>query len=148
MFVETKEQVDYFYHLPAHEDEAGVKRLKLRTEKGSQHFIHYCDRQEEGARTSTFQMWSVNDSRLSDVLKAALGIQAIVRKRRELWHKDNVIFNLDNVDGVGQILEVEVQDKEGMDIESQIQEYRSIFEPFLGDFICGSNEDLVIAEGA
>ncbi len=91
-------------------------------------------------------MWNVNDSRLSDVLKAALGIRAIVRKRRELWHKDNVIFNLDDVDGVGQVLEVEVQDKEGLDIESQIQEYRSIFEPFLGGFIFGSNEDLAITK--
>ena len=84
--------------------------------------IYYCDRQEAGARSSRFQMAEANDMRIGEALAAALGVRAVVRKRRELWRKDNVILNLDTVDGVGQILEVEAQDAEGCDIDAQVNE--------------------------
>ena len=80
---------------------------------------------------------------MGDVLAAALGIRAVVRKERELWRKDNVVFNLDTVEGVGQILEVEAQARDGRDIDLQISEYQRLFEPCLGERIVGSNEDLV-----
>ena len=80
---------------------------------------------------------------MGDLLEAALGIRAVVRKRRELWRKDNVIFNLDDVQGVGRILEVEAQAKAGRDVDQQVNQYRRLFEPHLGDDIVGSNEDLV-----
>ena len=79
------------------------------------------------------------------MLEAALGARAVVRKQRELWRKDNVIFNLDNVEGVGQILEVEVKDEDGCDIDQQLDEYRSVLGPVMGSYIVGSNEDLVTA---
>ena len=143
VFVEVKDQVDHYYHLPAGDDAEGTRRLKLRTEKGTGELIYYCERQETGARTSRFQLAAVDDPRMGDVLEAALGVRAVVRKRRELWRKDNVIFNLDTVDGVGQILEVEVQDADNCDIDAQVDEYRSLFAPCLGHDIVGSNEDLV-----
>ena len=83
---------------------------------------------------------------MGDVLEAALGVSAIVRKQRELWRKDNVVFNLDTVEGVGQILEVEVQAQGGCDIDLQITEYQRLFQPCLGDHIVGSNEDIVPVE--
>ena len=146
VFVEVKEQVDYFYRLPANDDCGGIRRLKLRVEKGVQQLIYYYDRQVGGARTSTFQLWDVKDPQTQEALGAALGIRAVVRKRRELWHRENVIFNLDTVEEVGQILEVEVQEEDGCDIESQVEEYKCLFEPYLRDYIEGSNEDLVVAE--
>ena len=146
VFAEVKEQVDYFYRLPANDDKGGTRRLKLRTEKGNRQLIYYHDRQEGNARTSTFQLWEISDAQLQEVLKAALGIRAVVRKSREMWHRENVIFNLDTVEEVGQILEVEVQEEDGCDIESQVEEYKRLFEPYLGDYIEGSNEDLVVAE--
>ena len=82
---------------------------------------------------------------MGDVLAAALGVSAIVRKQRELWRKDNVVFNLDTVEGVGQILEVEVQAQEGRDIDLQITEYQRLFQPCLGAHIHSSNEDLIAA---
>ena len=141
--VEIKEQVDYYYVLPTGDDSQGMRRLKLRLEKGTGTLIYYRELQEAGARTSHVRMSSADDPGLKDVLEAALGARAIVRKRRELWRKDNVIFNLDTVEGVGQILEVEVQDEEGCDIDLQVDEYRSRLGPYLGGYITGSNEDLV-----
>ena len=142
-FIEIKEQVDHYYHLPDGNDLEGTRRLKLRMEKGTAELIYYCERQEAGARTSRFHLAETDDPRMGDVLEAALGVRAIVRKRRELWRKDNVIFNLDTVEGVGRILEVEAQDAAGYDSDAQVNEYRRLFAPCLGNYISGSNEDLV-----
>ena len=145
VFIEAKDQVDYFYNLPVSRNAEGRRRFKLRVENGKRQLIYYCDRQEGGARTSLFQLWDIDDPKVEEALDAALGTRAIVRKHRELWHKENVIFNLDTVEGVGQILEVEVQDKGGHDINCQIEVYGRLLGPFLGRYINGSNEDLVAA---
>ncbi len=144
-FVEVKEQVDHYYRLPPGDADGATRRLKLRIEHGRGELIYYCEGQDRGARTSRFQTASTDDPLMRDVLEAALGISAVVRKQRELWRKDNVVFNLDTVEGVGQILEVEVQAQDGRDIDLQIIEYQRLFAPCLGDYIVGSNEDLVTA---
>lgn len=143
--VEVKEQIDYYYRLPPADDSGGTRRLKLRVEPAASELIYYVEGQEDGARTSRFRIAAVEDSAVAGVLEAALGTRAVVWKRRELWRKDNVIFNLDTVEGVGQILEVEVQAEEGCDIDAQVGEYRSLFGPYLNGYIAGSNEDLVVA---
>ena len=143
-FVEVKEQVDYYYHLPDRGDPGGTRRLKLRIEHGKGELIYYYDRQERGARTSNFQLWEMAEFQVKDVLDAALGIRAVVRKQRELWRKENAVFNLDTVEDVGQVFEVEVKAVEGTDAEAQVAEYRRLFSPFLGEDILGSNEDLVV----
>jgi adenylate cyclase class IV len=77
------------------------------------------------------------------MLDTALGIRAIVRKQREHWRKENIVFNLDMVEDVGQIFEIEVLAEDGRDIEDQLAEHRIRLEPLLGPYIAGSNEDLV-----
>lgn len=143
--VAVKEQVDYYYRLPPEDYDAGTRRLKLRVEPAASELIYYVEGQEDGARTSRFRIAAVDDSAMGGVLEAALGTRAVVRKRRELWRKDNVVFNLDTVEGVGQILEVEVQDEAGCDIDAQVDEYRSLLGRHLNGYITGSNEDLVAA---
>ena len=142
-FVEVKEQADHYYRLPPADDSGGTRRLKLRTEKGKGTLIYYWDRQEAGARTSRYQLAEADDPRLGEMLDVALGVRAVVRKQRELWRKDNVIFNLDAVEGVGKILEVEVLAVDGCDIDAVAKDYRRLFAPCLGSYIAGSNEDLV-----
>ena len=44
---------------------------------------------------------------------------------------------------MGRIFELEAQDKDGHDIEEQVEEYRSLLIPHIGPYITGSNEDLV-----
>lgn len=144
-FVEVKEQVDRYYRLPRADDAEGTRRLKLRVEAAASELIYYVEGQEGGARTSRFRIAAVDDSAMAGVLESALGTRAVVHKTRELWRKDNVVFNLDAVEGVGQILEVEVQAAEGCDIDAQVDEYRSLLGPYLNGYITGSNEDLVAA---
>jgi adenylate cyclase, class 2 len=144
-FIEIKEQVDFFYHLPVIGGEEGTRRLKLRVEDGKRQLIYYYDRQETGARTSRFQLWEVHDLQVKEVLDAAPGVRAIVCKQRELWRKENVIFNLDTVDDVGQVFEVEALAEDDHNVEAQVEEYRRCFGPYLGPYIISSNEDLVPA---
>ena len=141
-FVEVKEQTDFYYHLPATGNAAGTRRLKLRMERGQGQLIYYYDRQEKGARTSNFRLWDVADSAVKEMLDVALGIRAVVRKERELWRKENVVFNLDTVEGIGPVFEVEVKAEGEYDVDAQVAEYRRLFGPYLGDDILGSNEDL------
>ena len=77
-------------------------------------------------------------------METVLGTKAVVRKRRELWAKDNAVFNLDTVEGIGQVLEVEVQQTGQRDIDAQLSEYQSAPAPFAGPHITASNEDLVL----
>ena len=85
------------------------------------------------------------DSQVKEMLDAALGIRVVVRKQRELWRKENAVFNLDTVDGVGPVFEVEVKAEGEYDADAQVAEYRRIFAPYLGADIAGSNEDLMLS---
>ena len=144
-FIGVKEQVDYYYDLPRGGVEDGTRRLKLRVEGERRELIYYRDYQETDTRVSQFQLWQMPNDEVTEVLDAVLGHRVVVRKQRELWHKDNIKFNLDNVEGVGQIFELEAQADDGHDIEAQVEEYRGCLAPFIGPHIACSNEDLCIA---
>ncbi len=142
-FIETKEQVDRYYHLPELGEGVGTRRLKLRKEGEKSELIYYQDYHKDDTRVSHFQLWQMPECGTLEVLEAVLGKRVVVRKIRELWHKDNIKFNLDEVDGVGRIFEFEAQDKGGHDIEAQVEQYRRLLLPYISDYITCSNEDLV-----
>lgn len=140
---ETEDQVDYYYNLPDLATEEANRRLKIREEKGTAQVVYYVEGQESGARTSRFQIWGLNGAQTKEMLDAVLGVRAVVSKQREVWRKDNVKFNLDIVESVGQILEVEILKEEGRNVEGQLEEYLGLLDCHLGEHIIGSNEDLV-----
>ena len=142
-FIEESEQVDHYYNLPDLPVEDSNRRLKIREENGAAQVVYYVEGLESGARTSRFQIWGLNSVQTKEMLDAVLGVRAVVRKQREVWRKDNVKFNLDQVEAIGKILEVEIHQEEGFDIEAQLEEYQKLLAPYLGEHIPGSNEDLV-----
>ena len=144
-FVEVKEQVDYYFQLPTPEGDEGTPRLKLRVEGENKTLIYYRDFQKVESRVSEFQLWPAPDPQFVNVLETALGVRAIVRKQREIWQRDNIRYNLDTVDDVGQILEVEVQAGDRRDIAAQLEENRRKLASHLGPRITSSNQDLVRA---
>ncbi|MCA9264994.1 MAG: class IV adenylate cyclase [Planctomycetales bacterium] len=84
-------------------------RLKLREiEAESAHLIWY---QRPDCRTpslSQYQLTPAADPQgLKQTLTAALGIQAVVCKARELYLWENVRIHLDRVQGLGEFLEFE-----------------------------------------
>ena len=73
-----------------------------------------------------------------------MGVRVIVKKGREQWRKERVLFDLDIVDDVGQIFEIEAIAGVRCDITAQVEENRRRFDAYLGPSMAGSSEDLVM----
>jgi predicted adenylyl cyclase CyaB len=84
--------------------------LKLRETAGLQAELIYYRRAEAGRhRESDYFVTRFPDSASAlDVLSRALGVRAVVRKRRTLVLLDTTRIHFDNVEGLGQFLEIEV----------------------------------------
>jgi predicted adenylyl cyclase CyaB len=85
-------------------------RLKLRETSGFQGELIYYRRDEGGAnRASDYEVATTADpAALRHVLSDALGVLAVVKKRRTLLVLDGARIHLDNVEGQGAFLEIEV----------------------------------------
>jgi adenylate cyclase class IV len=136
-----KDQTDYIFNIP----QAPSKRLKLRYEDQKPRIIYYYDRNPVQEQDVTFQAWEVSDPTFKELFETVLGIRMVVQKRREVWQKDNIIFNLDEVAGVGNVFEVEFDLSQGDYDEAQVVYYNTLFQPYLGAAITGSNEDILEA---
>lgn len=142
--VVVKVQKDYFFNLPPKKTNP---RLKLRAEQKTRTLVYYerPDFKENKANLAKVFLFPVKDKKLLRFLTEALGIKAVVVKKRELWKKDNVVFNLDDVQGVGRIFEIEVASSEGNKDKDQkvFNNYQKKFRPYLAKLIKGSNLDLL-----
>jgi adenylate cyclase class IV len=143
----VKNQKDYFFNLP-NVNNKKCPRIKLRIENSKQSLIYY----ERPAFVkgkniaSDVKLYDVQDKQLLPFLITALGVRAIVEKRREVWRKNNTVFHLDNVKSVGGIFEIELQKIGGKINEKDkniFKSYQDKLLPFLGPLIKGSNVDLV-----
>ncbi len=139
----VKNQTDYFFNLPNNN-----ARLKLRLENNKKLLVHYKrpDFVKEKITTAKVKLYNVKDNDLLLFLSDALGVKAIVKKKREVWKKSNTVFHLDDVKNVGKIFEIELQKKNKITIQDkkQFKEYQNKFLPYLGKIIKGSNVDLII----
>src|SRR5512139_2046682 len=99
---ETQEQIDRYYLV------AGAERLKLRTINGHMaQMIRYVRPETAAARTSTYEITPVRDDDARRCLVPKGPPVVTVRKRREIWLRENVRFHLDRVEGLSAFLELE-----------------------------------------
>jgi adenylate cyclase class IV len=138
--VVTKRQVDTYFKLAA-DGSTRFRRLKIREQLRRAELVGYSDSYAGGLRDVDYEVIRVPKS-LKDVLVGALGVSAVVTKRRELWTLPRTLFNLDTVEGVGKVFEAEVVLSDGEPTDAA-QELLELFVPHLGDRIEGSNEDLL-----
>jgi predicted adenylyl cyclase CyaB len=113
--VEVIPQEDTFFHTPQ-------GRLKLRVLPGEMgQLIYYTRPDQEGPKRSDYHISHTSDPRnLKRVLELAYGIRGVVRKTRYLYLVGQTRVHLDDVDGLGQFMELEVMMREGQsDIEGQ-----------------------------
>lgn len=84
-------------------------RLKLRQiDALTAQLVWYRRPDQEGPKPSDYQLVPVaNPETLKAALAAALGISAVVEKRREIFLVENVRIHLDEVVGLGRFLEFE-----------------------------------------
>jgi len=102
------EQEDTFFFSPR-------GRLKLRTFAGGRgELIAYERPDAAGPKTSSYEIVPVEDPpRMKAALAAALGVRGVVRKRRTLLLAGRTRIHLDEVEGLGDFLELEVVLREG-----------------------------------
>lgn len=98
----TQRQVDTYFHVPC-------GRLKLRQIDGrAAQLVWYQRASEPGAKASDYQLVPIaHPETLKQALSAALGVRAVVDKRRTIYLYENVRIHLDEVVGLGTFLEFE-----------------------------------------
>ena len=118
-------QTDHYFHVAR-------GYLKLRVVRGgASELIFYERPKRKGARESRYLKWPVDDLRwlraqgsrlkatshvsrqagpdaLLRLLTSALGVEAVVRKTREVYLVDGARIHLDQVGGLGTFIEIEV----------------------------------------
>lgn len=108
-------QEDIFFNTPQ-------GRLKLRifsNDRGQ--LIYYIRPDQEGPKRSDYHIFHAADpASLRRVLELAYGIRGVVRKTRYLYLIGQTRVHLDDVEGLGQFVELEVVMQEGQsDTEGQ-----------------------------
>jgi predicted adenylyl cyclase CyaB len=109
-------QEDTFFNTPQ-------GRLKLRVLSGNQgQLIYYTRPDQEGPKRSDYHIFLTNDpENLKRALELAYGIRGVVRKTRYLYLVGQTRVHLDDVEGLGQFMELEVVMQEGQsDAEGQV----------------------------
>ncbi|MGB8212999.1 MAG: class IV adenylate cyclase [Anaerolineales bacterium] len=101
--VQVIPQEDTFFH-------TSQGRLKLRRLKPDLGQLVYYERpDQEGPKLSNYQISETNDPEgLKTALRLALGVRGVVRKTRYLYLAGQTRIHLDDVEGLGQFMELEV----------------------------------------
>lgn len=119
--VEHMVQEDTFFRV-------GKGRLKLRVfEDGTGELIQYHRDDASGPTLSSYVCSAIRDPRtLREALANALGIRAVVRKNRTVYFIGQTRVHLDQVENLGQFIELEVvlkpdqDEKQGMTIANRL----------------------------
>ena len=107
-------QEDTFFNTPQ-------GRLKLRVLADHAQLIYYTRPDQEGPKRSDYHIThSTDPENLKRVLGLAYGIRGVVKKTRYLYLVGQTRVHLDDVQGLGQFMELEVVMEEGQtDAEGQ-----------------------------
>ena len=123
-------------------------RLKLRVLRaGSSQLIYYTRPDQEGPKRSDYHIYETPDpENLKHVLELAYGIRGLVKKTRYLYLIGQTRVHLDDVDGLGQFMELEVVMADGQsDTEGQAiaEDLMSRLGVERGDLLEGAYMDLL-----
>ena len=100
----TYRQTDTYFAL-------GERRLKVREIEGRRdaHLIYYERRDDIGLKESEVLLSALPEPEaVKEMLTRVLGVQVVVRKRREIYRLEGVQVHLDEVEGLGRFLEFEL----------------------------------------
>ena len=124
-------------------------RLKLREGNIENSLIFYNRAETGGTKQSNVDMMEASDpSALRSILMKALGVLAVVSKRREIYFIGNVKFHLDSLEGLGEFVEIEAANRfEDIPVErlkAQCEQYMAAFGVREGDLVRKSYSDMVM----
>ena len=140
---ELIEQDDTFFRVPQ-------GRLKLRVLSSNRGELIFYERKDEaGPKQSHYFISETDDpSGLKKVLESALGVLGVVRKQRTLLLAGQTRIHIDEVEGLGSFMELEVvmqpaqSVEEGSRIAAELMERLDIHER---DLVEGAYLDLILA---
>lgn len=135
-------QIDTYFNVPN-------GRLKLREGKIENFLIHYERENKEGPKESKVTLYNSNpQSSLKTILESALGKLVVIDKKREIFFIDNIKFHIDDVQNLGNFVEIEAIDKDGSigkeKLMEQCKKYISLFKISEEDLISESYSDLLL----
>lgn len=141
-FIGEDHQVDTYFNV-------ANGRLKLREGNIENALIHYERENTAGSKSSQVLLYQHQpDKNLKDILTKALGIKAILDKKRKIYFIDNVKFHFDTVQNLGTFIEVEAIDKNGSIGKEKLQEQCDFYAATLGvkkeDFMAVSYSDMIM----
>jgi adenylate cyclase class IV len=138
-------QVDTFFNVPA-------GRFKLRDlGQGRGQLVFYTRPDASGPKRSDYFIYETSQpGLLANVLAKALGVRGIVKKTRHLYLVGQTRIHMDEVDGLGEFIELEVvmaegqNDAEGQAIAESLMRELGIRED---DLVEGAYMDLLDPQG-
>ena len=141
-FIGTDHQTDTYFNVPN-------GRLKLREGNIENALIHYFRNDLAGPKRSDISLYRTpSRDGLKEVLTAALGVLAVVSKRRQIYFIENVKFHIDEVQHLGSFVEIEAIDRDGSigeeKLRRQCQYYLNLFKIKDEDLVEVSYSDLAI----
>jgi predicted adenylyl cyclase CyaB len=141
-YIGQDHQVDTYFNV-------GKGRLKLREGNIEHALIHYERANIAGAKQSNVILYQHKPSgELKQILTTALGIKTIVDKKRRIYFIDNVKFHFDEVQGLGNFLEIEAIDAYDTIGMTMLKEQCSRFAGILGireeDYLADSYSDMLL----
>jgi len=98
-------------------------RLKLRVQTPDEGYLIYYERpDQDGPKRSDYHLAKTNEpGNLKTALALALGVRGVVKKNRYLYMVGQTRVHLDEVEGLGHFMELEVVMREGQsDAEGQV----------------------------
>jgi adenylate cyclase class IV len=126
-------------------------RLKLRQGLIENNLIHYGRENVAGPKLSqvTRCPTRATAAELRAVLSAALGVDTVVDKQREIYFHGNVKLHLDVVEGLGSFVEIEAIGEDGVppiaELRRQCEDWMTILEINARDLCDRSYSDMVRA---
>jgi predicted adenylyl cyclase CyaB len=143
-FLGTDRQVDTYFRVPS-------GRLKIREGRLENSLIFYQRTNSPRARRSSVEMMLLpRRNSLRAILARALGVLAVVDKRREIYFVGNVKVHLDRVRGLGTFVEVEAMTRSGdiRKVRAQAAKFQKLFAISPADIVALSYSDLVLNKHA
>ncbi|MCK4701421.1 MAG: class IV adenylate cyclase [Bacteroidales bacterium] len=105
-------------------------RLKLRIfDSGSGELIYYLRADSNGPKVSQYQISKINDpDNLRNVLASSLGIRGIIKKQRILYKVGQTRIHLDQVEDLGNFIELEFVMQDNISKHKAIQTIKKLME--------------------
>jgi predicted adenylyl cyclase CyaB len=139
-FLGTDHQVDTYFQVP-------VGRLKIREGRLENSLVFYQRTNSPQARRSLVELMLLpRRNSVRAILAGALGVLAVVDKRREIYFVGNVKIHLDRVRGLGTFLEVEAMTRSGdiRKVRAQAVKFQKLFAISPSDMVPQSYSDLIL----